>query len=385
MTENLTKIIKQNLSSAAVSGAVMILAIISFALSIYLLEDNKNFVKNSPPNLSVSFLDVGQGDSIYIETPTGNSMLIDSGPAGGKVLDQLSSTKNFFDKKIDVALITHTDADHIGSMSDLIKKYNLQLFVESGITSGTKIYDSIEDLIRNKSIPQIQLMRGMKIVLDTSTEHVESAYTVEKRPRVVFEVLFPSFIYQLDKYDTCMNAGQVSTSQNIRKKNFRVCKKFLKLETNENSIVGRLVFGGTTFMLTGDAPIEVEKYLVDQRGDSNNLFNKSRSTTIPVFATRSSSNTPLKSNVLKLGHHGSRTSTSDIFLEYVQPEFVVISSGLKNKYGHPHQEVLERLEKYFTPTASSAVSSCDSVLRTDTQGTITFQSDGSDLLLTTGH
>ena len=118
-------------SSKGLLKIVSIVVALNFLLSLYLyinyensldkdssLNINTNIVRQ---NLKVSFLDIGQGDSIFIETANGNSMLIDSGPTGGKVLNQISKTKNFFDKKIDVALITHTDSDHIGSMSDVIK------------------------------------------------------------------------------------------------------------------------------------------------------------------------------------------------------------------------------------------------------------------------
>ena len=78
----------------------------------------------------------------------------------------------------------------------------------------------------------------------------------------------------------------------------------------------------------------------------------------------------MKSDVLKVGHHGSKTSTSDAFVEVVSPEYVVISAGLKNKYGHPHQEVLDILNNFKTK-----------ILRTDLNGRIIFESDGVNLKL----
>ena len=352
----------------------------NFALSLYLYVESQNhelevlekYLGNVTQNLSVNFLDIGQGDSIFINTPTGNSLLIDSGPAGGKALGQLSSAKNFFDKKIDMVLITHTDSDHIGSMKDVVKKYNAQSFAESGVTSGTKIYDSLKDFILSKNIQQIELIRGMKIILEQGgkTMHIDFQDS-QNMPDIYFEVLFPTFLYQIENYEKCMG---VSMESDFRNKLFRTCKKFLKLETNENSIVGRLVYGSTTFMLTGDAPIEVEKYIVEQ--DKRVRAHISYAT--PSLTSVSS----IKSNVLKLGHHGSRTSTSDIFLEYVQPEFAVISSGIKNRYGHPHSEVLDRLEKYFSTTSlikNSQNYLSSHVLRTDEHGTIIFESDGSNL------
>ena len=222
--------------------------------------------------------------------------------------------------------------------------------------------------MQHQKVQQLLLMRGMKIILESKSgdisQHEFSAY---------FEILFPDFMYQINNYENCMNKNMRSSStQSQRQKSFRVCKKYLKLETNENSIVGRLVYGSSTFMLTGDAPMEVEKYLVEQDKISN-----------------------LKSDVLKLGHHGSRTSTSDIFLGVVHPDYAVISSGLKNRYGHPHEEVLERLKKYFSSKtfgietsgnkerqefSTTTISALNTeIQRTDVSGTITFESDGSNL------
>lgn len=379
---NMSQKIRQKIrhSLVPVLWTLLLFSFTSFALSLYLYIESQNrelevlekSSGNVTQNLSVSFLDIGQGDSIIINTPTGNSLLIDSGPAGGKVLGQLSSAKNFFDKKIDMVLITHTDSDHIGSMKDVVKKYNVQSFAESGVISGTKIYGSLKDFILSKNIQQIELMRGMKIILEQGGKTMHKDFQdPQNMPDIYFEVLFPTFLFQIENYEKCMGISMESDSRN---KLFRTCKKFLRLETNENSIVGRLVYGSTTFMLTGDAPIEVEKYLVKQEKNSGTRVS---------YATSSLVSAPsLKSNVLKLGHHGSRTSTSDIFLEYVQPEFAVISSGIKNRYGHPHSEVLDRLEKYFSTTSpikNSPNYLNSRILRTDEHGTIIFESDGLNL------
>jgi competence protein ComEC len=113
------------------------------------------------------------------------------------------------------------------------------------------------------------------------------------------------------------------------------------METNSASIVLRIQYGTTSFLLSGDLPSNIEDYEVAQYGDA------------------------LHADVLKLGHHGSRTSSSMDWLRVVDPSVAVISAGLHNRYGHPHQETLDRLSALHIPH-----------LETFASGTIRFQSDG---------
>jgi competence protein ComEC len=115
-----------------------------------------------------------------------------------------------------------------------------------------------------------------------------------------------------------------------------------ELESNTSSIVLQIHYGTTTFLLTGDSPKNIEEYLVLVEGEN------------------------LKSDVLKLGHHGSRTSTSELFLDEVQPKFAVVSAGKDNSYGHPHLEVTDLL---FNKRVE--------MLETAKEGTITLLSDGA--------
>ena len=113
------------------------------------------------------------------------------------------------------------------------------------------------------------------------------------------------------------------------------------MESNTSSIVFQLMYGSSTFMFTGDSPQSIEKYLVQVEGAH------------------------LQSNVLKLGHHGSRTSSAEIYLDTVKPTFAIVSAGKDNKYGHPHVEVTDML---FNKRIS--------ILETSKEGTITMLSDG---------
>ncbi len=253
-----------------------------------------NFVWSSDSSLRVYFLDVGQGDAILIKSPSGNKMLIDAGQ-GGAVLDSLSKSLPFHDRKIEVLLVTHSDADHIGGFIPILERFETDLIIESGVAHPTRIVDNFNYLAEESPAKRIVAERGMFVDLGGGA---------------VFVVLFPD-------------------------------RDVSGLNPNDASIVGKLFFGENSFMLTGDAPIKIEEYLVFLDGEI------------------------LKSDVLKVGHHGSKTSTSDSFVKAVRPDIAVIQAGRDNKYGHPHKEVLETLQNNGVKTLGNY-----------DLGTILFRSDG---------
>lgn len=264
--------------------------------------------------LTVAFLNIGQGDSIYIEAPSGNQMIIDGGPSQ-VVLRELSKVMPFYDKSIDVVVATHPDSDHISGLNDILDKYKVDLFMEPGVEGDTAVYKELKSRVAAKNIKIVEPRRGMVVDLGEGA---------------VLQILFP-----------------VSDPRGM--------------ETNMASIVARLVYGENEFMLTGDSPIAIENYLVSLEGEKcqRQPLTCAGSKGLPLT---------LKSDVLKAGHHGSKTSTSASFVNAVSPEYVVISAGKNNKYGHPHQEVLDILNNFGTK-----------ILRTDTEGRIIFKSDGVNL------
>lgn len=254
---------------------VFVLTLISLGSFIYLY---KNEIKDN--TFSISFLDVGQGDSILIQASNGRQLLIDGG-RDKKVLGKLKEVLPIGDTGIDVALGTHPDADHIGGLVDVLNNYKVGAILEPGAYSKSKIYATFQKLIKEKEIPHILARSGMNIVLG-------------KENRIIFKVLFPD--------------------QDVS-----------RLETNEASIVGILETPYGKVLLTGDSPISKELYLINKDGDN------------------------LRADILKLGHHGSRTSTSMEYLKTVQPKLAIISAGLDNSYGHPHKEVTDRLHYFKIP------------------------------------
>lgn len=248
--------------------------------------------------LEVSFLDVGQGDAIFIEGPTGIQMLIDGG-RDRSVLRELGKRMGPLDRSIDLVVETHPDADHIGGLPGVFKGYEVKQFMEPGIVNLTNPTAALEDAVANEPILHpIIARRGMRIMLGGG------AYA---------DVLYPD-------------------------------RDVSNVETNTGSVILHVVYGSTSFFLSGDAPESIENYLGRLDGEA------------------------LESDVLKAGHHGSRTSTGDVLLTAADPEVVIISAGKANQYGHPHAETLARIE------ASGA-----KTLSTIDEGTITFFSDGAKI------
>jgi competence protein ComEC len=251
--------------------------------------------------LKVVFLDVGQGDAIYIETPNGRQMLIDGGP-DAKLLSSLAKVMPFADRSIDMILATHADQDHIGGFSLLLDNYKVTSIIENGANSNSEIFTSLEEKIQKKKINKIIARRGMHIILDD-------------KKNIYFDIIFPD-------------------------------RDVSSLDSNDGSIVGRLVYGESSFIMTGDATTFTENLIEWNEKDTN-----------------------LKADVLKLGHHGSKTSSGQLWLEKVSPEVAIISVDKNNKYGHPHQEILDRLKSLHIP-----------FLKTSDRGNIIFKSDGQNLI-----
>ena len=245
--------------------------------------------------LRVSFLDVGQGDAVFVQAPNGNQLLYDAGPPTGTAIRALSHVMPFWARSIDVAVFSHPDMDHIGGFPEIFKRYEIGVALEPGVGSNNGVYTTAEQAIVTEKAGHILARGGMSIELGGG---------------VFADILYP------DRDTTGM-------------------------ETNSASIVMRIRYGKTAFLVSGDLPQAQEDLLTGVYGEQ------------------------LHADVLKLGHHGSRTSSSQYWLSAIHPATAVISSGKHNRYGHPHKEVLELLQKMNIP-----------YLNTADVGTISFESDG---------
>jgi competence protein ComEC len=248
--------------------------------------------QNQEKKLTFAMLDVGQGDALFIESPTGVQVLVDVGPPR-RVLSKLNRVMPLFDRTIDAIIITNPDTDHIGGVTEVLKAYKVKQIFEPGTVSDSTTYQNLKKEIEKRNIENILLRKGMKIDLGGG---------------VVLDILFPD-------------------------------RDVTFWDTNEGSVVARLTYGETSILLTGDSTWETEKILLG--------------------------NPSLDTDILKVGHHGSRTSTSYDFVKKVSPEYALISNGRDNSYGHPHEATLDTLKTLGVK-----------VLRTDQVGTIILKSDG---------
>lgn len=251
----------------------------------------------STDRLIVSYIDVGQGDSILIQTPQGKNILIDAGTSTyGPIIAQFLRNKGI--SKIDALIATHPHADHIGGMSHIIQNFEIASIYMPKASTTTQTFENLLLTIQTK---------GLKI---------NSA-----RAGIILSI------------DSTINAKFIAPiSENYN-------------DLNQFSAVLRITYQSTSFLFAGDAGQLSENQML-------------------------SSGETLRSDVLKVGHHGSSTSTTQDFLNAVNPTIAIISVGEGNRYGHPTQEVLNRLSKLGT-----------TVYRTDMHGTITLISDGKNITL----
>ena len=246
--------------------------------------------------LHVHFLDVGQGDSTLVVTPSGRQMLIDGGPDGDVTSQRLAGLLPGGDRSLDVVLMTHLDADHSLGLLGVLDRFAVGAVLTGAHPMDSAIRPQWEQALERNGVTPVEVSAGHGIVLEDG---------------VALEVLNPV-------------PGRLFG------------------DTNNDSVAVRLVYGSTSVLLAADMEEDAELRLVNAG---------------PIIS----------STVLKAGHHGSATSTTQQFLDAVGPAAAVVSAGLDNQYGHPAPDVLERLE---------ASVGAQNVYRTDLQGTIEFASDG---------
>lgn len=284
-----------------INSRLMVLGVMVFALLVAWWPDISLQSIGSPvcdpTMLCVVFLDVGQGDAIFIQSPSGEQILIDSG-RDNSVLRQLGEVMSFSDRDLDYILATHPDADHVGGLAAVLDRFNVSEVIRTENESETGVWEAVVRKVEEEGAVVHYARRGQRYDLGDN---------------VYLEILFPD----------------IDASE---------------LESNTASIVARVVYKDTAFMLTGDSPKSIEEYLVLIEGEN------------------------LESTVLKVGHHGSRTSTSELFLAEVDPDYAVISAGADNSYGHPHLEVTDALFNFGVETLSTAES-----------GNVIFWSDGTNV------
>ncbi|WP_099157602.1 ComEC/Rec2 family competence protein [Virgibacillus ndiopensis] len=271
---------------------------ISIILIFFITVYPANFsYSEAKENMKVHFIDVGQGDSIFIETPNDKTILIDGGPPkSGKIV--VKFLKKHHIEKIDLLIATHPDIDHIGGLVAVMKSIDVNRIIDSGKLHTTNTFAKYIDQIIKNDIPVEVAKRNEIIELD---------------PLVKIRIL---------------------NSHNGKKNN------------NQSSIVLRLSYKEIDFLLMGDSERKQEKRLIKTN--------------------------EIQSEILKVGHHGSKTSTSFPFVDLIKPQIAILTYSKTNHYGHPVNRVIRNLQKVNAHIYSTAVF-----------GNITITTDGNGYFVIT--
>ncbi|MBI5230401.1 MAG: MBL fold metallo-hydrolase [Candidatus Magasanikbacteria bacterium] len=292
-----------------------ILTLLIIAAAVIIAQSWQNIVPQiharAPQHvLTMRAFDVGQGDATLVITPSGKTILIDGGP-DDTVMDKLGRALPFFKKDIDLMILTHPHSDHVTGLVSVLKRYKVKEIYYTGTVHTSSVFIEWLKLIKEKQIPMHIVSYQEELQFD---EGVKLAF------------LYPD--HELAEVEEASEEKRGQRKNNL----------------NNTSIVFKIAYGRTQFLFMGDAEAPVEETLLASGAD-------------------------LRADVLKAGHHGSHSSTSEDFLKAVSPRYATISAGRNNDYGHPHLSTLKRLERFGVYA-----------YRTDTEGDITIMSDGEKII-----
>lgn len=248
-------------------------------------------------DLKVHFINVGQGDAIYIKTAAGDDILIDAGNKDGS--DVVAYLKKQKVKDIEVMIATHPDADHLGGLDEVLKAFKVKSVYAPKVSHTTIAYKEF-----------LKAVKQEKVKIKTAKTDVS----------IPLKGVTAKFVAPV--------------------------KTYAKSDLNNWSAVLHMKYGKKAFLFTGDAEAKSETDMLKSKNS-------------------------LKADVLKVGHHGAKTSTGSSFLKAVKPKYAVISVG-KNGYGHPTSTIVKRLKAYKATT-----------YRTDKSGHVIFTTNGSKLSVKT--
>ncbi len=273
-------------------GKIFLVQIILIAFLAYLTP-------TIPLGMKVVFFDISQGDAILVSTVGGYRILIDGGPHNG-IVGGLGRELSFFDRKIDILILTHPHFDHLKGFFEVLNRYEIGAVMMTGVQYESKLYQRFIALIGEGNIPVINALSTSDIIFPDGT---------------VLDVLWP------EKPLAGLSVDDI----------------------NASSIILRVTGTGKHILFAGDTTIQEELGLLHTPQD-------------------------ISASVLKIAHHGSKTSSSPEFLQEAKPQVAIISAGKKNHFGHPHREIINRLNRYGID-----------IRRTDENGDITLRIESGNL------
>lgn len=252
------------------SKAILAVSICLFVMGILAIAASFGLGK-----LRIIACDVGQGDGILIITPGGRDIVIDGGP-GSKIADCLSRYMPFWDRTIEMMVLTHPQQDHMEGQMAIFASYKVENMVTTGVKNDTELYREWQKALAAEGSKVYKPVAGDKIQIDNAA----------------FDVLWPT----AQKYSQWAVSGPS--------------------DLNDSSVILRLNYAGQCAYFTGDIPFEILETVANKQ-----------------------------CALLKVAHHGSRTGTSQRVIEEIKPSFALIQVGKNNKFGHPHQEVLDMFNR----------------------------------------
>lgn len=243
---------------------------------------------NQGSELKIYFFDIGQGDGMLIRTPTHENIIIDGGP-DNSFLSKLGQTLPFYDRTIDLMVLTHPHADHLAGLIPVLERYEVKKVLTSGVIYQSSVYDQWQKLVEQEQAEVIYARAGQKLIFG----------------QVEFSVLAPLKNYQ--NKTIAEKRGEWQSSDNGD-------------NLNNTSVVIKMVYQQNSALLMGDLEIDGEAGLLASAQE-------------------------VKVDLLKVGHHGSDTATGQKFLAKVSPKYAVIQVGQENKFGLPDLRVINLLTR----------------------------------------
>jgi competence protein ComEC len=259
-----------------------------------------------PGTLRVAFADIGEGDMALITTPGGHRIVVDGGKDPRRAAEVVGRALRFWQRSIDMVVLTHPHSDHVAGLTEILRRYDVHRVLERAVEYDSPQHIEWRRAVDAEDAEVVQARMGQQLTFDDG---------------VILQVIGPP--------DRLLDHTES--------------------DTDNASVVLRLVYGEVSFLLTGDLFQDGEAFIL-RRGIN------------------------VDSDILKVSHHGSRSSSPQSFLSAVSPTAAVISAGTENRFGHPHREVLDRLARHVPP---------DHVYLTGEHGNITFVTDGKTLTVYT--